>query len=190
MRRLFSMARLSCHSRLLGDAIALPVQAVVFDALLVDRLESTESDMKSDLTISTARARMLIKNRRCEMQSGCGGGHRPTLLRVDRLISFAVGRLVVAGNIRRERHVSNAIERFVEISVLVKPDASFAKRTSRDDFRVEFLGWPKQQLFTDVHFPARTNQALPLIRFFRDLLGQEHFDPALKEITVRPGSPD
>ena len=117
------------------------------------------------------------------MQSGCGGGHRAALLGVDRLITFTIRRLVVAGNIRRERHVSNAVERLVEISVLVKPDASFAERASRDDFGVEFLGWPKQQLFTDVHFSARTHQALPLIRFFRDLLGQEHFDPALKEIT-------
>ena len=36
-------------SRVLGDAIALPVQAVVFDAFLVNRLESAESDVQGDL---------------------------------------------------------------------------------------------------------------------------------------------
>jgi len=141
------------------------MQNVIFDALRMYRLKCPQSDVQGNLCDLNASRANGVQNRRCEMQSGGGRGHRAALLGVDRLIPFTVGRLVVAVDIRRERHVPDSVERFVKISVLFKPDASFAECAAGNDFGGEFLGRPEQQLLADVDFLARTHQALPLIGF-------------------------
>ena len=95
---------------LLTDLQPLAVHVVIFDAFDPYRLKSTGPDVQGhegalDTPLGNARQQRLI-----EMQPGSRRRHRAGALGIDGLITLAIGGIVRAVYIRRQRHMADPIE--------------------------------------------------------------------------------
>src|SRR5437868_2358897 len=86
----------------------------------------------------------------CEMQSRSRRCHRATLAGIDRLIALAIGRAVEAVNIRRQRHVTDALDSSKKISQRREPNPSLSETaalqsTPTDDFCLQLCPVPEKQ---------------------------------------------
>ncbi|CAD5375534.1 hypothetical protein OF001_U10221 [Pseudomonas sp. OF001] len=96
----------------LADLQPLAVHVVVLDALDAYRLEGASADVQGDEggvhALFADRGEQTI----VEVQAGGGRGHRTglALVGVDGLVALAVGVLVGAVDVRRQRHVAHALE--------------------------------------------------------------------------------
>src|ERR1700761_3720130 len=79
-----------------------------------NRLKSAETNVQRDAGEFNAVSSECCENLRSEVQSGRRCGGRSRLPRVDGLIAFAIlwriGLVLVAMNVRRQRHVADAFD--------------------------------------------------------------------------------
>src|SRR5580704_4286177 len=116
------------------------------------------------------------------MESRCGCGHRASLLRVNRLISLAVARLISAFDVRRKRNMAQPRDRFSETSLMRKSQKP--QTVSAAAFHASFqFSVTESYAFTNGNFSSGTNQSLPKIRF--NLPHQQNFDRRFKMLVSR-----
>jgi hypothetical protein len=100
-------------------------------------LKGTEPNVQGDRADYDAHCANPIENLRRKVQSRGGRGRRATLPRVDRLVSLAVERRVIAMNVRGQWHVSECIQSLIEISYRGKAQRPLSTLAGRDDVGVK-----------------------------------------------------
>src|SRR6266566_4259105 len=130
-----------------------------------------------------------------EVQAGRRRRYRSPSLGVDGLVAIpvycAVFTVVLAVNVRRKRHVSNALDAGKKIVDRGEADPPLPKTAAFDDLGFQFgwgVGWRtrwsvKVEFFPDPDLPAGPYEALPLIRIVRHLACQQNFDPPAEKIS-------
>ncbi len=86
------------------------MHVVVFDALHAHRLEGSGAHVQGDERGLHALGGNGLQQRLVEMQAGSRRGYGAQALGVDRLITLAVGPLIRAVYIRRQRHMADALQ--------------------------------------------------------------------------------
>jgi hypothetical protein len=99
---------------------------VVLDALDADGLKGSVADVESDFGEIDAAGGQRGQQRRGEVESGGGRRDRPAVAREDGLVADAVCGEVVALDVRRQRHVSDRVDRLVHGRPVVGPQADHA----------------------------------------------------------------
>jgi hypothetical protein len=69
-----------------------------------------------------------------------------------------------------------------EILYRTKSYAALAKTTPGDDFCLQVILISKPKVLSHVNLAPGADQALPFIRFLRDLPGEQYLDPALEKV--------
>ncbi len=64
-------------------------------------------------------------------------------------------------------------------------DAAFSETGPGHDFRLQFVVFAEEQMFSCADLPPGPHQTLPLVGFARNLTGQEDFDSAPQKISSR-----
>ena len=108
------------------DLIALRLEPVILDPFGPDRLERAVADVQRDLGDADAATRERRRERRAEVQARRRRGDRSARAREDRLIPLAVLAAIVALDVRRQRHVADRVDGFVERRAVVGPQADDA----------------------------------------------------------------
>src|SRR6266851_2026068 len=124
----------SCMGR---DGVRLGMQFVFFDTLCSYRLKGSQAHMQRDLGGIDAALPEAGKNFGGEMEAGRGSRHGTALLRVDRLIAFAVAAFAVKssigpGNVGWKGNVSDLLDGREEICDWQEADSSFTKGAACD----------------------------------------------------------
>ena len=124
-RRLSFFARLIALPRL-ADRKALGVERVGLDLVDADRLKRAVSDVQRDRGALDAPRVEGQQNLGREMKTRRWRRDRPALARVDRLISLPIGRVIIALDVGRQRHVTDRVHRLVDAGVVVGPETDGA----------------------------------------------------------------
>ncbi len=113
------------------------MQLVVFHPFLAHWLECSQPNVQRDFRGFNATFFDSSQNLGREVQT-CGRGSRRALrASVDGLIALAVRRLILAGNVRRQRDVADAFEGTKEIGHRKEADTAFSEAAPEDYFRVQ-----------------------------------------------------
>ena len=89
----------------------LRIDVVILDSLHAHRLERAKPHVQRDRRALDAARLELVEQPRGEMQAGRGRRHRSGLVCIHRLVPFAIGQVVVSLDVRRKRHVTDALDR-------------------------------------------------------------------------------
>ncbi len=174
-----------------GDRVTLRMDLVIFDALDVDGLESSQADVQGDFDGLDAAPADAIEDFWGEMQAGGGSRYRSTLLGIDGLVTFAIVRRIGARDIRRERDVAEAIKSREKIVFALrdglKADAALAEFPAGKHLGLQLVvtSLAEEQAFSNTDLAAGTDQAFPIIGICRELARQEDFDSAAQKIPSR-----
>src|SRR5262249_44827960 len=114
-----------------GDLVVLGVQMRLLDNVGVQGLESAESDVQGYVSDLGPGLAALIENGGGEVEARCRRGNRSPLPPEDGLISFAILGAIVAMDVGRQRHVSDTIQRAVDIARAVEVERTFAEFAAR-----------------------------------------------------------
>src|SRR5690348_5875975 len=134
-------------------------------------LERSQPDMQGDFGVFYAPLLELIQDLRREMQACGWSGNRATLSRINGLIAITIGGTVLALDIRRQGNMLQLFDSSEEVRHWRKTDAPFAKRSPRNHLGFELILVAKEEFFADADLAPWPHQALPLIRFLRQLPG-------------------
>src|SRR5882724_2356301 len=139
---------------------------VVFHALGVDRLKCSQADMQGDLGDLDAPVAHLRQDVRGEVQARSGRGNRAAFVCIDGLVAFAIGRQIVAGDIRRQWHVADLFNLGTKIRNGVEAQGAFAELAASDDFGRETmicgaLSPSEINLLSNSYFSSRSDQSFP-----------------------------
>ena len=150
----------------------LGMHAMIFRIRRPHRQEGAGADVKRDEMLGNAtigdRAEQLV----AEMKPRGGRGDRPLLAREHRLVVAAIFRVGVTarGDVRRERHVAEAVDRLVESwAGEIEDERRFALFPARRDGRGEATGKTRLVAFAERDAIAgvepfrRPGQSLPAI---------------------------
>src|SRR5215472_13134238 len=112
---------------------ALAMHFVVFQIGHMHWLKGSQSHVQSDLGNLDAASADVLENRRREMQTGCGRGDASASFGpgIDRLVALAVLAAVFAGDVRRQRHVTQLLHQREEIRHRAEADGSLAEISAR-----------------------------------------------------------
>src|SRR5437016_10178823 len=97
------------------------------------------------------------------MQPGGRSGYGSALLSVDRLIPFAIGGRIFAGDVRGQRDVTDLFDSREEIVHGREADVPLAKAAAPDHLRLEFIVFSKEQMFSQPNLPSGSHQAFPFV---------------------------
>src|SRR5579864_8798348 len=122
-----------------------------------------------------------VENLRGEMQPGGRSGDSAGLLCENSLVALAVGGLIGAINVRRQRHVAQAFERGVEVLPGMKVECTLSEFSAADDFRFQ-LALAKHHALTGGQLPSGMNQRFPSVRL--QLTSQQDFDWRAQEFAL------
>ena len=118
---------------------------VIFDGFHAHRLEGAGADVQRHERHFHALGAQRRQQRFVEVQAGGRCGDRARLLAVDRLIQLAVGVLIRASDIRRQRHMAGRVENGEDIAFVV--EAQLEQRlVARHHGGGDALVIPQQQL--------------------------------------------
>src|SRR2546426_7741778 len=124
-----------------------------------------------------------VENFPGEVQPGGRSGDCAGLLCENGLVALAVGGLIGAINVRRQRHVAQALERGVEVLPGMKAERALSEFSAADDFRFQFA-LAKYHVFARGQFPSRMNQRFPNVRL--QLTSQQDLDWRAQEFALHP----
>ena len=93
------------------------VHHVGVDIFTTYRLEGAGADMQRDMGRAHALCRQPLQDAVVEVQSRGRRRDRAGFAGIDRLVAFAVGTLVGAANVRRQRHVPVTLEQFQPVAL-------------------------------------------------------------------------
>jgi hypothetical protein len=103
---------------------------MVLDGFFANRLKRPIPYVESHLGGGDVAIREGTKKLRREVKPRGGSRHRPSLARINRLVTFPislVGLGALAFDVRRKRGLAYPIENLVEVSLINELNASFAK---------------------------------------------------------------
>src|SRR3989442_16039787 len=83
---------------------------MAFDVFAADGLERSQSHLQGDFADFNAPRAQPVENRRREVQTGGWSGHGAAPAGKNRLVAFAVGGVIPAGGVWRERGVGQAVD--------------------------------------------------------------------------------
>ena len=86
------------------------MQLVIFHPVLAHRLEGPQSHVQRDFRGFNAARFHASQNFRGEVQACRGRGHRAFFPGIDGLIALAVSRSIGPIDVRRKRHMANALD--------------------------------------------------------------------------------
>ncbi len=89
-------------------------EAIRFDGFVLERLKRSWADVEQEGSNVDALGAEAREKRIVEMESGGWCRHRTTFARIHRLITVAIGRRIVATNVRRQRDVTESIEEIID----------------------------------------------------------------------------
>src|SRR3984893_2878348 len=174
-------ARLANRGRRgIGNFVALGMNLMLFDLLFVDGLECAEAHVQRDGNRFDASLAQSFENGGRKMQAGCRSGNGSRMLGEDRLVTFAVGRLILARNVWRQRNVAEAFNRLRDISLRRQTDSPHPVVAAADHFRGK-LPVSKFDALSHTDLSTRTDQGFPLL--CSDLLRQKDFNWGGQEFT-------
>ena len=145
------------------DLIALLLQAVVLDLLDTHRLKRAVPDVERDLGHLDAAILEGGHQRRVEVQTGGGRRDRPARAREDGLVPVAIVHAIVAPDVRRQRHVTDRIDRGVHGRVIFgpEPNEAPAEESTLEDFAMEGVISVKDDPRPRLQFLPGMHQRLP-----------------------------
>src|ERR1700751_4333357 len=146
------MSRLDKLCGLFRDFIGPCVHHMGFEGFFVDWLKCAQAHVKRQLANFPSAPANGFKNFWSEMQPGRRSRHRSGPPGEHRLIALAIGSLILAVNVRREGHVSQAID-VLRYAVRIARSQSYRSHTeftARQHFRLE-LAFAKQDSLANVH---------------------------------------
>ena len=145
------------------DLVVLRLESMIFDAIDADRLKRAVADVQRDLDqLDAARLERHHQCRR-EVQSGGRRRHRTARAREDGLVAVAVGGAVVPLDVRRQRHVTDRVDRRRDRGAIFGPETHAAppEELPLEDFAMErrrsFEHHPRSRF----QFLPRVHQRLP-----------------------------
>src|ERR1035437_515939 len=107
-----------------------------------DGLKRAHSEVQGDLGDFNSASTNLVQDFRREVQTGGRRSHRlchgPRRLRVDGLVALAVGRPVVAVDVRGKGHVSDALDAGMKVWDRGDSDVAFPKTGALGDLGLQF----------------------------------------------------
>ena len=121
----------------------------------------------------------LVEHLRREVQAGSGRSYRSSLLGENGLVSLTISVRVIAMNIGRQWHVSDAIEDGEEIVDRGELEQPVAELSALEDFGFErngAVGSREYEAFADGDFSSGPNEGAPEI--VTGGLGEHDFDSA------------
>src|SRR5687768_4870982 len=101
----------------------LGLDSVVFHAIDANRLERPIANMQRHTRAFDTARRERVENLRCKVQARSGRRNRASLPRIDGLISLAIECAIRTLDVRRQRNMSNRIDRFAHRRTIVSPKA-------------------------------------------------------------------
>src|SRR5712692_2254345 len=122
-----------------------------------------------------------VENFPGEVQPGGRSGNGAGLLCENGLVALTVGGLIGAINVRRQRHVAQALERGVEVLPGMKAERALSEFSAADDFGLQFA-LAKHHALARGQFPSRMNQRFPNVRL--QLTSQQDFDWRAQEFAL------
>src|SRR4029077_496611 len=111
----------------------------------------------------------LAQNLGREMQPRGGRGHRATLPRINRLISFPVALRIGPRNVRGQWNVSNSFNRGEYIRSWLETDPPFSEATASHHLGLKFVALSEEKTLPYHNLAPRTHQAFPFIRIVPNL---------------------
>jgi hypothetical protein len=155
------------------------MQLNVFDVVDSERCKSSQTYVQRHAHDFYAVGGNLVEHLRCKVQTGSGRRYRSPLLGEDGLVSLTISVLVIAMNIGRQRHVSDAIENGEEIVDRGELEQPVAELSTLKDFGFESNGavWSgEHEAFADGNFSSGAHERAPEI--VSSGLGEHDFDSA------------
>ena len=130
-----------------------------------NRLKGSEADMQGDLDSLYSPLTDAVEDFRGEMKTGGWGGDRSALLGINGLIALPVAGGIRARDVRRQRDVSNAIQKGEEIGDGLKANAALSELAARKNFGLQLvvIALTEEKAFTDADLAARAYEAFPII---------------------------
>ena len=123
------------------DRVVLLLHSMFVDLLGTNRLEGAVADVQRDRRAFDAAGIERREQLRREVQSRGRCGNRAAVLRVDRLIAIAIGRRIVALDIRRQWHVADAIDDFTQGPAFGhQPNEAPSMKTAGTHFAANAIG--------------------------------------------------
>ena len=122
-----------------------------------------------------------------EVQARGGSGDRSAFLLfgIDRLVAFAIGGRIFAGDVWRQRNVADFLNVREEIAGGRESNSSLAKAGAGDYLGLEFIFISEKQVFPDSNLSSWAHQALPFVGVLLQLAGEKDFDASVKKIPGR-----
>ena len=141
--------RVNARGRIRGHLPVLGVHLVILDVLLLDRAERAQPHMQQYRHYIYALGRYALQQFGREVQPRRGRGRRAVLARIHRLIARGVLQLFVY--VRRQRHLAQRVQQFLEHALILEPDRAHAAprlstapahAASRRQTRTACPAWP------------------------------------------------
>src|SRR6202161_3733225 len=155
---------------------------MIFHALASDWLESSEAHVQRNFGGFDSAGAHAGENLWGEMQAGGGSCDRSALSRIHRLVAFAIGARIFAGDVRRQRNVADLFYKPKKILYRRETDAALAKAAARDHLGLKFIVVSEKEIFSDPDLSSRAQQTLPFVGVGLQLPGKEDFDASVKKI--------
>src|SRR6266568_4747646 len=166
--------------RVAWNRVALAMQAHLVYPLHAQRRKRAQAHMERHTRYFDTLDGDLVEHLRRKVQSRSGSGNRTAFPRKDRLVPLSVSLRVVAPNVRRQRHVPDAVERPKEIIHRRKSQQALAELAALHYFGFErdlAVGrWERQPLAHADLFP-RLHQRAPRV-FASRFRQQDFYHPA------------
>src|SRR6185437_727005 len=111
---------------------------MVFQAFRANGLERAETNIERNFADFDSAPAQFVQYFRGEMQTRGRRGYCTSALRKNRLVPLAIRRLVFTPNVRRQRHMSQAVNSFPNIAARAENQRALAVAAARCDFGLEF----------------------------------------------------
>src|SRR5580704_4731140 len=138
---------------------------VILKLFGAQRLERAESHIQSDLHNLDPTRPQPLQNRRREMQPRGGRRDGAALPRKNRLIPLAIGWLVLALDVGRQRNVPQTLDRFRKAAIRSKSQHAQPEFAAILDRRLELaaVALAKSNALAHRHLPPRPDQRFPRV---------------------------
>src|SRR4051812_6182845 len=142
------------------------MELVIFDPLSMDRLKRSQPDVQRDLRDLNAAFFDLRQDLRREVQARGRSGDRAALARVDGLVTVAVGGRIVAGDVRRKRHVTELLDLGKKVGNGIEEERPLAEFAAGNDLGGESMAGfgliaTEKDALAERYFATWTNQSFP-----------------------------
>jgi hypothetical protein len=149
-----------------SEGLALAVEADVFKAVDAERGKRAEADVEREAGDLNSLRGECVQYCGSEVEACGGRGDRALLLREDGLIALAIFNAIVATDVGRQGHVTDAVEDVEEVFGWSELKEALAELAALEDFSIEedFAGGGgKNEALADGYFFAGADQGAPAV---------------------------